>query len=76
MPAWEKSERNRMVAAFEIKWTPNVTSAHLSGLRSFAADQPDVPTYAVCTAENTYMLGAVKVLPWKKYLDDIEHWLK
>lgn len=61
-------KHGKLIAAIEIKSTSNISGAHLSGIRTFKEENPKVPIYIVCTAENTYELNKVKILPWRNYL--------
>jgi len=61
--------------ALEIKFTENISGAHLSGLRAFQEDYPRTPCFVVCTAPNAYELDRVKILPWQKYLERIEDFI-
>jgi uncharacterized protein len=65
----------RPVAAFEIKSASHISGAHLSGLRAFREDYPDVPLHVVAHVENPFRLEEVLVLPWKTYLQSLEQYL-
>ena len=69
----EKHGRVRVAA--EIKHRSRVSSAGLSGLRSFAEAEPKVPLVAVTTAPHAYKIGNVLVLPWTEFLDRLPDWL-
>ena len=58
----------RIIGAFEIKSTSQVTGSHLSGLRSFHQDHPNVSLHVVAMVEHRYRLDEVEVLPWKEYI--------
>lgn len=58
----------RMVAAFEIKTASVIHSSHLSGLRSFHEDYPQVPRYTISEVPNSYELDGVRILPWNIFL--------
>jgi predicted AAA+ superfamily ATPase len=63
-------ERNKkIIAAFEIKYSKTVTSTHLSGLRSFLKDNPDVPCYLISRVDEPYSIGTVSVIHWQQYFD-------
>lgn len=64
-------KHGKIIGAYEIKSTPNITGSHLSGIRSFREENEKVPCYVVCTAENTFETDRVKVIPWRKYLSTI-----
>ncbi|MBI4309998.1 MAG: ATP-binding protein [Candidatus Omnitrophica bacterium] len=59
--------------AFEIKFSDNISGAHLSGLRAFREEHPQVPCSVICTAPHAYELDRVKILPWNKYLEKISN---
>ena len=56
-------------AAVEIKASLNVSTAHLSGLRSFREEHPEVPAFLVATVPNAYTLDGVEVMPWREFLE-------
>jgi predicted AAA+ superfamily ATPase len=60
-----------LTGAYEIKWSHTVDTAHLSGLRSFQKDYPDVPCHVVCNVDEPYRLGNVQVLNWKQFLQGL-----
>ncbi len=60
-----------LTGAYEIKWSRTVDTAHLSGLRSFQKDYPDVPCHVVCNVDEPYRLGNVQVLNWKQFLQGL-----
>lgn len=65
-------EKNgKLVAAFEIKSTAEVTGAHLSGLRSFREEHPETPLHVVANVSDAYRIGETLVLPWREYLEDV-----
>lgn len=57
------------IAAIEIKYSENISSSHLSGLRSFLEDHPDVPCYLVSRVSHPWSAGPVTILPWQRYLE-------
>jgi predicted AAA+ superfamily ATPase len=61
-------KHGKIISAYEIKSTPNITGSHLSGIRSFREENSKVPCNVVCTAENAFEIDKVKVIPWRKYL--------
>ena len=61
---------NRILGAYEIKWSKTVTSAQLTGLKSFQDDYPDIPCYVICNTDEPYRLGNVLVLNWKQFLEE------
>lgn len=58
----------KIQAAIEIKSTAKVAGAHLSGLRAFRAEHPQVPCWLVCTAPHVFQMERMDVLPWRVYL--------
>jgi len=62
-------KQGKLIMAVEFKSRPSVGGADVSGLRSFHADNPDVPCYLVCTAPEPFLLDFVEVLPWRNYLN-------
>lgn len=63
------------VAAFEIKSTSHISGNHLSGLRAFREDYPDVPLHVVAQVEHPFRLDDVLVLPWKTYVQSLRRYL-
>lgn len=64
-------KHGRIISAFEVKFTPNVGGHHLSGIRAFRQEHPDIPCHLVCTAENAFEIDKVKILPWRTYLEKL-----
>lgn len=65
----------RLIAAFEIKAKKMVGGVDFSGLRSFRDDNPKIPVFIICEAEESYSEGEVEILPWKKYLRRLSSFL-
>ena len=61
----------KIIAAFEIKSQSHITGAHLSGLRSFRTEYPEVPLHVIAMVENSYRIEDVLVVSWKKYLEEL-----
>ncbi len=61
-----------LVLAIEFKSHSQISSADLSGLRSFRKDNPGVPCLVVCTAPEPYQLDFAQVLPWSQYLEHLD----
>lgn len=57
-----------LALAIEFKSRSQVSSADLSGLRSFREDNPALPCLVVCTAPEPFPLDFAQVLPWHHYL--------
>jgi predicted AAA+ superfamily ATPase len=62
-------------AAIEIKSSPHVSGADLSGLKSFRLENPTVPCFLVSTVTNAYELQGVKILPWQEFIMRLGEWL-
>jgi len=58
-------------AAIEIKKSKTIAGAHLSGLRSFRAENKRVPCYIVCNCDQPYTLEKVEIINWQNYLQTI-----
>ena len=65
----------RLRLAVGIKSGRRVTSADLSGLRSFADAHPGVPRVVVGTIAEPLRVGDVDVLPWARFFADLAQWL-
>jgi predicted AAA+ superfamily ATPase len=61
----------KLTGAYEIKWSKTVTTAQLTGLRSFKEDYPDVPCYVVCNTDEPYRLGNILVMSWNQFLQEL-----
>jgi uncharacterized protein len=62
-------EKNKnIIAAFEIKCSKTISGSHLSGLRSFRSDHPDVPCFLISRVDESFQLGHVKIISWQYYL--------
>ena len=59
-----------IIGAFEIKSSRHITGSHLSGLRSFRSEYPDVPLYVISRVDHAYRIEKVLVMPWKTYLQE------
>jgi len=68
-------KHGRIVGAFEIKCLSRITGAHLSGLRAFREENPDVPLRVICLAEHPFRIDEIQVLPWERYLTDLKNFL-
>lgn len=64
-------QSGRLTGAYEIKWSKTITTAQLTGLKSFQAEHPDVPCHVVCNADEPYRLGNVLVMNWKQFLEGL-----
>jgi len=60
---------DKILGAVEIKSSSNIATAHLSGLRAFRQEHPNVPLFLVSTAPNAYTLDGVLILPWRQFLE-------
>ena len=61
----------KIMGCFEIKAASTISGAHLSGIRAFQEEHPKVPCHVVCTVDQSYAIGNVKILPWMTYLEQI-----
>lgn len=68
-------KHGKLHAAFEIKSKKRIGGNDFSGFRSFSTDNPKVPCFIVCDAEEPYKEGAVEVLPWPDYLKRLPDFL-
>ncbi len=55
-------------AAIEIKSSPVISGAHLSGLRTFRQENEGVPLFVVATNDETYEIDGIRILPWQKFI--------
>jgi hypothetical protein len=62
-------QSGNLTGAYEIKWSKTITTAQLTGLKSFQQDYPDVPCYVVCNADEPYRLENILVMNWKQFLE-------
>ena len=60
-----------LTGAYEIKWSHTVDTKHLSGLKSFQNDYPDVPCHVICNVDEPYRLGNIHVMNWKLFLQSL-----
>ena len=61
-------KHGELVGAFEIKSATQIAGPHLSGLRSFHRENPQVPLHVIARVDHPYRIEEVLVLPWKDYL--------
>jgi predicted AAA+ superfamily ATPase len=61
-------KQGKLCAAFEIKAKREIGGNDLSGFRSFCADNPEVPCFLVCEADEPYQERNIEVLPWANFL--------
>ncbi|MBW1677817.1 MAG: ATP-binding protein [Deltaproteobacteria bacterium] len=61
----------KIIGAFEIKSQSHITGAHLSGLRSFRSEYPDVPLHVIAMVENPYRIEDILIVSWKIYLEEL-----
>lgn len=64
-------QEGRLTGAYEIKWSGTIDTAQLSGLRSFQKDHPDVPCHVVCTVDEPYRLGTIRIMNWMQFLQKL-----
>ena len=68
-------KHKRIVAAVEIKSTQRVAGADLTGLRSFAEENPGVPRFVVTPSAKPHRLEDVLVTNWRDFLEQFRSWL-
>lgn len=68
-------KHGKLIAACEIKSKKHIRSADLSGLRSFAEENPKVPCYLICETLENFTLNDVKIITWQSFLKQIKAWL-
>jgi predicted AAA+ superfamily ATPase len=56
----------RPIAAIEIKSSTAPEEKHVSALKRFAQDYPNVPQFCVCQAPRRYKLGSAQVIPFSE----------
>lgn len=69
-------EKNgKLFSAFEIKAKKEIGGNDLSSFRSFCSDNPGVPCFLVCEADEPYREGAVDILPWQDFIKRLPDFL-
>jgi uncharacterized protein len=63
-------QSGRLTGAYEIKWSKTITSAQITGLKSFQEDYPKVPCHVVCNTDEPYRIGNVLIMSWKQFLKE------
>lgn len=61
--------------AIEIEAKRSIDGGDLSGLRSFGEAHPKTSRIVVCLAPEAYSLGDVQIVPYARFLVDIDAWL-
>ncbi len=61
----------KIIGAFEIESRSHIAGAHLTGLRSFRAEYPDVPLHVIAMVEDSYRIEDILVVSWKRYLEEL-----
>ena len=67
-------KHGKAVAAVEIKYAAQITSSALTGLKSFHAENPKVPLFVVCRAEQPFKLEGATILPWRDFIGHLDAW--
>ncbi len=62
-------------AAFEIKSSPQISGADLTGLYSFRRAHPEVPCFVISTVPHAFDIQGIQVLPWVDYLSRLDDWI-
>jgi predicted AAA+ superfamily ATPase len=68
-------KHGKLVAACEIKSSAVIDGSHLTGLRSFQEEHPDVPGSVISQTANAYAIGNIRVYPWERYLEELPTWI-
>lgn len=68
-------KQGKLCAAFEIKAKKEIGGNDLSSFRSFCADNPEVPCFLICEANEPYRDGTIEVLPWSNFLKRLPDFL-
>jgi len=68
-------KQGKLRAAFEIKAKREVGGNDFSGFRSFCTDNPNVPCFLVCEADEPYQERTIEVLPWANFLQRLPDFL-
>jgi predicted AAA+ superfamily ATPase len=63
-------QSGKLTGAYEIKWSKTITTAQLTGLKSFQEDYPNVPCHVVCNTDEPYRLGNILIMNWKQFLNN------
>ncbi len=65
------SRGTKLLYAIECKFTKQLSTSHLSGLRSFHEKHTDVPCYIVAPVNQPFRLSFARVLPLHKLLQEL-----
>ena len=68
-------KRGKLCAAFEVKAKRDVGGNDFSGFRPFCEDNPEVPCFLVCEADEPYQERNIEVLPWISFLKRLPEFL-
>jgi predicted AAA+ superfamily ATPase len=68
-------KHGKLIAAAEIKTARRIAGADLTGLRSFAEENPRVPRFVVTPAAEPHRLEEVLVTNWRDFLNQFRKWL-
>ena len=68
-------KHGKILGVFEIKSTAHIASSHLSGIRAFREENPNIPSHLVTTCEHAFEIDGTKILPWQSYLKQVVEWL-
>ena len=66
------SRGTKQLYAIECKYTKQLSTSHLSGLRSFYEKNEDVPCYIVAPVEQPQRLSFARVLPPRLLLEELQ----
>ncbi|MBK7642225.1 MAG: ATP-binding protein [Planctomycetes bacterium] len=68
-------KHGKLRGAIEIKTARRIGTSDLSGLRSFSAENPGVPTFLVTPSAEPHRLGDSLVTNWRDFLAQFREWL-
>ena len=66
-------KHGKILAAYEIKYSNNISTAHLSGLRAFSSENKDVPCFIISLVDHAFKIGDVRILPWQNFLKHLNN---
>lgn len=68
-------KHGKLRAAVEIKTSRRIAGADLTGLRSFALENPRIPSFVVTPSAQPHRIGDVLVTNWRDFVDQFRQWL-
>ena len=64
-------KHGKIVGAYEIKSGSRIAGNDLSGLRAFQQEYPQASCAVICTTENAYYAGKIRVMPWQDFFNKL-----